>query len=200
MTSLISRPRLGIQSRSTAFPCFYAGWPPGISTTEPEVSSIFPSGSSMLRRRPLFCRVRWVGSPTSSLVSRRSRSPDGSACRFASPFRPTTPETRDLPSSWVTLVRVPRASRTPVRRRLRTPGELPLRFELDAVAFHAPSRVGRDHDLISGLTLVAHSPAVYASQPPSRCRPRKTRSPAALLSLTGTGFSPARSLLGAIGR
>ena len=112
---------------------------------------------------------------------------------FASPFRPTAPETRDLSGSWMTLVLVPRALWTPVRRRLRTPGA------------HAPAlrarrcclpqaRLCRPHHVtLSGLTLVARSLAVYASQPPSRCRPRKTRSPAAVLCLTGTGLSPARS-------
>ncbi len=41
---------------------------------EPDVSGIFPSNSSVIRRRPWLHRVPWVGSPASSLLLRRSDS------------------------------------------------------------------------------------------------------------------------------
>jgi hypothetical protein len=150
----------------------------------------------MLRRRPLLRRVPWRGSPTSTLVLRRSD--------FSRPGWLGLPLRFPVPADCAGDTRSPRFLGDPYARATSRgprcgigsglPGLSPLRFELDTVAFHGPSRVGLHHDLISGLTLVAHSPAVYASQPPSRCRPRKTRSPAAVLSLTGAGLSPARSL------
>jgi hypothetical protein len=150
----------------------------------------------MLRRRPLLRRVPWRGSPTSTLVLRRSD--------FSRPGWLGLPLRFPVPADCAGDTRSPRFLGDPCARVTSRgpqcgvgsglPGLSPLRFELDTVAFHGPSRVGLHHDLISGLTLVAHSPAVYASQPPSRCRPRKTRSPAAVLSLTGAGLSPARSL------
>jgi len=150
----------------------------------------------MLRRRPLLHRVPWAGSPTSSLVLRRSD--------FSCPGWLSSSLRFPVPADLAGDTRSPRFLGDPCARATSRgprcgvgsglPGLSPLRFELDAVAFHGPSRVSRHHDLLSGLTLVAHSPAVYASQPPSRCRPRKTRSPAAVLSLTGAGLSPARSL------
>jgi hypothetical protein len=150
----------------------------------------------MLRRRSLLRRVPWAGSPTSSLVLRRSDfSCPGllsSSLRFPVPADRAgdtrSPKFLDDPCARATSLTDPGAALG------QDSGAMPLRFDPDALAFHGPSRVGPHHDLISGLTLVAQSPAVYASQPPSRCRPRKTRSPAAVLGLTGTGFSPARSL------
>ena len=145
----------------------------------------------MLRRRSLLGRVPRDGSPTSQLLLRRSdfSCPEllGSPPRV--PFRPAR-RPRDLPGSCATLANVPRA---------RDPGEgarpgLPERCSCVSVASLLPSTMPAMSALttkhLSGLTLVARSPVVYASQPPSRCRPRKTHSPAAVLGFTGAGLSP----------
>jgi hypothetical protein len=78
----------------------------------------------------------------------------------------------------------------PGRAARQDPGATPLRFDGAAVAFHHPGGVGHDH---------VGSFGAYPRGPCPRClrfagvltiRPRKTRFPAAVLSLTGRDFHP----------
>jgi hypothetical protein len=80
------------------------------------------------------------------------------------------------PGSWAIPVHVSRAAGPGEGGLTRTPGAVLLRFGPAAVAFHQPRGVGPHCVPISGLLLATHAPVVYASQSPSRCRPRKTHS------------------------
>src|SRR5436190_13157315 len=140
----------------------------------------------MLRRRPLLHRVPRVGSPASSLLPRRSdfSSPGSLSFSPRSPFpADSTGRRRDLPGSWATLVHVPRASDPGEGGVTWTPGTSPLRCGPAAVAFHESGRVGPHHHDSFGA--YPRDPRTRAPTLRSRPhgRPRKTRSPAAVLSL-----------------
>jgi len=160
---------------------------------ELRVSSIFPSYGSLLRCRPLLCRVPRTGSPTSSLLLRHSdfcAPPGRSAPRSASRFRFSSAARRS-----------PRFLVNPcMRAPFFDPGEehagqRPRAFgpalNLLSVAFRVPPARRPPLGIrVSGLNSAAHIPAVYASQPPSRAVHARLASGWRSPALSGRDFHP----------